>query len=243
MEGMIDIHNHTLFGVDDGSKDIEQSKRMLEIAYKEGIRGIILTPHYNPYRWQNKVSDLMIRFNQLNAFCMDKYSDMKLYLGNELYYGKDTLKHLDSGMAMTMAQGKYVLAEFSTAVSFSDIRHAIMDIQQSGYYPIIAHVERYECLLKNTDYIDEMIELGAFIQVNASSVLGEHGRLEKKFVRELLKHECVDFVATDAHRDNMRVPLLKKCADYIVRHYGAEYAFKMFIDNPFHIINNQYIEE
>ena len=46
-----DIHNHILYGVDDGSKTMEQSNRMLAIAYDEGTRAIILTPHYNKRIW------------------------------------------------------------------------------------------------------------------------------------------------------------------------------------------------
>lgn len=243
MDGMIDMHNHTLFGVDDGSKNFEQSKNMLEIAYNEGIRGIILTPHHNPYRWKNDVSMLKNTFAKLKDFCDNTYADMVLYLGSELYYGKDTLQDLDEGRALTMAGSKYVLAEFSPSTDYREIKHAVMDIQQSGYYPIIAHVERYECLLKKPEYIEEMKELGAFIQVNASGVLGERNRTEKKFIKGLLKKELVNFVATDAHRDNMRRPELSECARYLTKRYGEDYTRWMLVDNPMSVIKNQYIEE
>ena len=50
MEGYIDMHCHILPGVDDGAKDVEEMKKMLKIAYKEGIRCIIATPHHHPRR-------------------------------------------------------------------------------------------------------------------------------------------------------------------------------------------------
>ncbi len=243
MDGMIDIHNHTLFGVDDGSKTFEQSKNMLKIAYEEGIRGIILTPHHNPYRWNNDISKINENYNTLKDFCSREFSDMVLYLGSELYYGKDTLEDLDDGKALTMAGGRYVLAEFLPSENYKVIKHAVMDIQQSGYYPILAHVERYECLLENKQYIDELKELGAFIQVNASGIMGERSRQEKKFIKGLLKRECVDFVATDAHRDDMRKPELKECAGYLEKKYGEEYTRWMLVENPQKVIKNQYIEE
>ena len=49
-ECYIDMHCHILPGVDDGAKDLAETKKMLEIAYAEGIRCIIATPHHHPHR-------------------------------------------------------------------------------------------------------------------------------------------------------------------------------------------------
>ena len=61
---LFDIHCHILPGVDDGSKDLETSLEMLRIAYEDGTRDIILTPHYmlgrNTYTYQ----ELDERFEQ-----------------------------------------------------------------------------------------------------------------------------------------------------------------------------------
>ena len=45
MEGYIDIHSHILPGIDDGAKNFEMSMEMLQMAYDNKIRKIILTPH------------------------------------------------------------------------------------------------------------------------------------------------------------------------------------------------------
>ena len=47
MTGMIDIHTHILPGIDDGARDWDESRRMLEMAYSQGIRHIVATPHYS----------------------------------------------------------------------------------------------------------------------------------------------------------------------------------------------------
>lgn len=44
---MIDIHTHVLPGVDDGSPNIEETKRLLEMSWKQGVTTIIATPHFS----------------------------------------------------------------------------------------------------------------------------------------------------------------------------------------------------
>ena len=43
---MIDIHNHLLYGIDDGSKSIDDSIEVLKDLENNGYTDIILTPHY-----------------------------------------------------------------------------------------------------------------------------------------------------------------------------------------------------
>ena len=41
MTGIIDMHAHILPGIDDGSRDWDESRRMLEESYRQGIRYIV----------------------------------------------------------------------------------------------------------------------------------------------------------------------------------------------------------
>ena len=43
---MVDIHTHILPGVDDGSRDIHTSLRMLLREQRDGVDKVILTPHF-----------------------------------------------------------------------------------------------------------------------------------------------------------------------------------------------------
>ena len=42
----IDIHNHSLFGVDDGARNLSESLDILSDMKAQGACGVILTPHY-----------------------------------------------------------------------------------------------------------------------------------------------------------------------------------------------------
>ena len=43
---MIDFHTHILPAIDDGSRDIEQTKELLRQAHEQGIHHILATPHF-----------------------------------------------------------------------------------------------------------------------------------------------------------------------------------------------------
>ena len=44
---MIDIHAHILPGIDDGARNWEETGRLLEAAWAQGVRHIIATPHFS----------------------------------------------------------------------------------------------------------------------------------------------------------------------------------------------------
>lgn len=57
--------------------------------------------------------------------------------------------------------------------------------------------------------------MGAYVQVNAPSILEDLGKKYKKRCKHLLKDKLVHFIATDSHNPDNRAPILKKCMAYI----------------------------
>lgn len=241
IDNIYDMHCHILYGVDDGSKSLEQSLRMVDIAYEEGIRNIILTPHYNPRMWTFDIQVVNEHFLALKDEVAKKYPSMKLWGGCEIFYGSDTPEALKSGQIPGMAGGDYMLIEFMTSASYRTIKNAVIEFQQQGKIPILAHVERYESLFGNVDLVEELQDAGAYIQVNASSVIGDHGKPEQKFVKKLLKLGLVNFIGTDAHRDDKRAPRIAEAAAYIAKKYGEDYARELLVENPQKVVENQYL--
>jgi len=64
---MIDLHTHILTGVDDGPNTIEDSLEMCRIAYRDGIRTIVATPHTLNGLYQNDRPSILTKVQELNS--------------------------------------------------------------------------------------------------------------------------------------------------------------------------------
>ena len=110
-----------------------------------------------------------------------------------------------------------------------------------GYYPILAHVERYKNVCTKKTGVAELIEMGCFMQVNAGSVTGRHGLGAARLTRKLLGQELVHFIATDAHDPGRRRPCLSACAKYLEKKFGADDSRRLLYDNPGCVLRDEYI--
>lgn len=237
--GVTDIHCHIIPAVDDGAQSMKEAQEMIRLAYESGTKNIIATPHYGTGRVRVPSKTIVSNYRKLLAWTEENYPEMGLYLGRELSYRQDMGERLKSGAAWTLADSHYALVEFRPEDRFSRIRDGLQCVQMAGYWPILAHAERCECLVQNMEYIEELVNMGVYIQVNASSVLGGNGRQCKNCTKKLLKQEWIHFVASDGHDTKKRPPVVRKAIAYIAKHYGKRYAAKIAIMNPRKILQDK----
>lgn len=241
MEEYIDIHSHILPGIDDGSDNIEETIHMIEAARNDGISIIIATPHYHEGRYKKKVADYEAALNIVRSYVKDIFPNVRIYLGCEIYYNHECIDLLESNQIPTMAGSKYILLEFSPRREYQYIRTNLQRCLFAGYLPILAHVERYICLEQDISLVEELVNMGVYIQFNTNSIVGNIRGKTKKFVRRLLHHNLVHFMATDAHNMSNRSPVINKSKEYIIKKYGKSYLDRLIIHNPKKVLNNEYI--
>lgn len=239
--GYIDIHSHILPGVDDGSQSMEQSLDMLRMAADNGIRRMILTPHNKAERRNVSVKGIQSRLEALQEAAAKQQIPITLYPGNEVFYRDGVAEMLEENSLCTLAGSKYVLVEFQPLEDFGYIRAAVYELTGCGYTPILAHVERYQCMAANLDNVAYAIDRGALMQINASSVTGGMGFKGKQIVKKMLKQHLIHFVATDAHDCERRSPQLAECAQYLSKKFGDGYAAKLLHDNADCVIRGEMI--
>ena len=196
---LVNLHCHMLYGVDDGAKSPEMMIRMIDTAYKSGVRTICMTPHYNPAYFKCPREVIVRHFEGAVKFAAEHFPDLELCLGQELYYYNDTVNEVLAGKCFTLNRTRNVLVEFGPYDDKAVIMNGVLRLLSSGFTPVIAHVERYSSLRGKTETIREMKRQGALIQVNAASVLGAYGFMTKHFVFSLIRQGLVDVIADDSH--------------------------------------------
>lgn len=231
---MTDIHCHLLYGLDDGAQSIEDSKKMLDCAGKQNITDIILTPHWRRGMFRYDLERADRHFSELKDYAVQ--TGINIYPGAEYHVDKDIIDSIKNGKVHTLADGKYVLTEYSHDSEFSYIKWMTRELMYNGYIPVIAHVERYLCMTDDFGNMDELKNMGALIQVNADSVAGIDGRTLKKLCKQMIKEELIDVIASDCHNTGARACHMAECYKYLNKEFDEATAVKLMQDNPSKIL-------
>lgn len=230
-----DVHSHILSGVDDGPKTPEEMYALLDASYADGVRTLCLTPHLNPVYYGHNQEKAQHAFALLSAYASEKYPDMTLHLACELGYHTECLSLLE-GRADLLIGGKYVLLDFMANVALFTLRYAIEELLSAGYFVLLAHVERYECLYGKEALLQEWVARGVRFQVNAASFLKTSARPVRKQVKKLMRRALIHVVASDVHDLSVRKCLMREAETVITDRYGGEVAELLMLRFPDRIL-------
>lgn len=233
----IDIHAHILPGVDDGARSIEEACVLVQRMAETGFSTIIATPHYSRRRGTEGYEEI---FEKLKTAVEEVIPGFQLYLGHETYYHEELAERLKEGNAFTLAGSRYVLVEFDNEVAFQTIHRAIRRLLTSGYYPIIAHMERYYCL-REPKNLHEIYSSGCYFQMNYESLEGHWFQTEVRWCRKQVQEGKIHFLGTDMHRTDYRPPETEKAMQWLERHVDMDIVRTITYENALRVIKNEKI--
>lgn len=241
MNGFLDIHSHILPSVDDGSKDMEMTMKMIDSAYEQGIRTMIATPHYYPGHKNCPADVLQKIYKETVSEIHKKYSDFTLMLGNEIYYKGEIIEEIKKKQIFTLAETRYILVEFSVMADYRYMYEAVKKCVNAGYYPVLAHIERYRCLHQEEKRIAELINAGAYMQLNAENFRKGLFVLERKYCMKLIQDSMVHFLGSDCHNTENRKPDLGNAIEYLSQKTDKALWEKLIEKNPIQLLENKCI--
>ena len=227
----IDVHSHTIPGIDDGSESMEMSLRMIRMEAEQGAEVVFCTSHSLSYS-VDRVREL---FDQLVERVAEEGISVTLKLGLEIDSDSyvetidETLEKVKSGLYPTYNGTNHLLVEFHPDVSPEKAKSVVERYVTEGYKPVLAHVERYPELTINN--VKELKDMGALIQINAYSVCQEASQLTKSRAKILVEHQLADFIGSDAHRVEHRPPEMATGIQFLYDNYDQSYVDRLVYQN------------
>lgn len=235
---VVDMHAHILPAVDDGARSLEESCALLERAFSQGVRAVIATPHNS-----RRISTATLRekLAQVGEEFCGRHPDFKLYAGQEILFHEEMAGRLKGGELLTLADSRYILVEFDTGISYGSLYRGIRSLTSAGYWPILAHMERYGCLRQEKNLTD-LTGSGCLFQMNYESLQGSRFKAEVRWCRRQVLKGGIHLLGTDMHRMDYRPPDLADALGWLEGHMEEGLIDDMTRGNPLRVIKGEGIQ-
>ncbi len=195
---MIDIHSHLLPGIDDGSRSLEQSVAVLRHMARDGVTGLVLTPHLTASEINADPEPVIARRDRalkaLKAHCPPA---IELFAGFEIMLDEPLSPMAVGDRRLSLAGSRYYLVEFPVSVVGEFATRVLREVARVGPVPVLAHPERYDAC--SPEAVREWRVAGARMQVDARSLGRPTTRGHR--ARQLISAGLADVVAADNHGD------------------------------------------
>ena len=239
---MIDVHTHILPGIDDGSKDIEETFKILREACEAGFSDVFATSHYIEGEYEFNKTDREYIIEAIMEKVADEGLDITIHNGAEGYISNELPNLIREEVVPTLGESRYVLFELPLRAKVMYTNEVINKLIQMKLIPIIAHPERYELIQDEPSIAIEWVEQGALLQSNYASIIGRYGIKAKETLLKLLDANAVHFLGTDNHRSNSIYTRMEEIKKAFRRKIGRDKFYELSETNPRCILNNEEFE-
>ena len=230
---MIDLHCHLLPAVDDGSRSVSQSVRVLGEQKEQGVTAVCLTPHLTATAAEAGVPPAYdAAYSALAAVAPE---GVALHRGVELMLDRPLGARAARDLAIRLGGSRYLLVEFARIVPRETVSAALAQVIALGIVPLVAHPERYSSC--SVAAAHAWRKAGAKLQVDATTLLAATQRGER--ARRLVSAGMADVLAGDNHGDDRCVAVARQA---LVANGGEEQAAALLVRNPGAILADAALE-
>jgi protein-tyrosine phosphatase len=220
---VIDLHSHLLPAVDDGSRSVEQSIKVLREMATLGVTDVCLTPHLQAGKAE--AGPPAAHDAAYHALMASAPSIPRLHRGAEVMLDRPITRPVALARNVTLARTRYILVEFPRLVAYETVTNALTQVVELGLVPILAHPERYSCC--SVEAVRHWRTLGAKTQVDATTLLAAQARGQR--ARSLVSEGLADILAGDNHGDSRSVAT---GARFLEAQDGREQVELLAVKNP-----------
>ncbi len=218
---IVDFHTHILPGVDDGAKDVQTTKHLLDLSAEMGIDGLVATPHF--YADESRLEDFLRKREaavQEMLTVYDSAAHPKIYLGAEVsyFYGIGTSKDIRplaiQGTDLILIEMPYMPWDERMLDELAYIK------KELRLTPVIAHVERY-WKLQSRRILGRLMDLDVRLQFSAGFLADSDN---KRLINKLIVKNALHFLGSDCHNTSTRPQNLPDAVAALIKHPKGEAA-------------------
>lgn len=232
--GFLDIHCHILPNLDEGPQTLEESMAMLELARRDGITGIVATPHIISGVYNNTKEIIERTISKLDGSA----NRIAIYMGAEIRIDRNIPARISSNELPLINDRKFILLELPTYVlpPLVELEKIVEGLRDRQISPIFAHPERNVPIMNDLSIMERLSRCGALFQMTAMSVL-DHAPHASAL--KMIRKGYVHAFASDAHDAVRRPPILSVAYEMVSRKFNRDLADELFVNNPYKIVEGK----
>lgn len=215
---MFDFHSHILPGIDDGSRNVNESIKLLRESARQGVTAMAATSHF--YANENSPEEFLVR-REAAWKRLEPHLDAGLpdiWLGAEVHYFEGMARSEDVSL-LRLEGSSLLLVEMPLSRWTTRMVDALLDLNsRQDTTVLLAHIERY-LSMQDAKTWNLLRSEGIKMQVNASFFWNR--RTRRKALGMLKKRE-IHALGSDCHNMENRPPRLGDAMQEISSRLGKE---------------------
>ncbi len=236
-EGLVDLHNHLLPGLDDGARNIEESVEMADGLARFGFVAVAATPHFKSRKGVPDPDLQMTHIRQIAARRGERPPG--IHPGGETLFDEDFINAEEQGLVPSLAEKPTYLVEFGMGPARVPLGvESVLDrLSKQGKILILAHPERCADFQRSLTRLMDMRAIGVFLQLDVMSLVERNGDASREAAYHLLEGGLADLAATDIHRGE-DLPMVGAALEALLDWDAGEFQ-RLFSRNPRRVLESR----
>ncbi|MGC3999032.1 MAG: protein tyrosine phosphatase [Anaeromyxobacter sp.] len=241
--GFVDLHDHVLWGIDDGCESPAQSLEAIRLLRSLGWTELAPSPHAVAELPSGDPAVAEARRADLAALLQAEGIALALHTNAENKLDDAFLARAESpatrrGIGPT---GRWVLVEAPFQAHLPALPELVFRMRRKGMLPLFAHPER--CLeFERPGRAEEVVRLGGALQLNVGALAGLYGRTARKLAERFVAQGLYSVGATDLHRPEGAQRWLTEGLELLEKRGGRGAVQRLCADNPRRIVAGEELE-
>ncbi|HEY6002379.1 MAG TPA: CpsB/CapC family capsule biosynthesis tyrosine phosphatase [Anaeromyxobacter sp.] len=234
--GFVDLHNHLLWGLDDGCETPGDTLAAARLLVALGWSDVAASPHAVAAFPSTDPGFVEARRAEASELLAREGIPLALHSNAENKLDEEFLARAGgTGRRGIGGSQRWVLVEVPFQAGVPALPDLVFRLRRMGVSPLFAHPER--CLeFERPGRAEEVVRLGGALQLNMGSLTGLYGKAAKKRAEQLVSERLYAVGASDLHRPDGAQEWLEASLEALEKRAGAGALEELLAVNPRRIL-------